>query len=148
MIYEVYVQIIFSGYTTVFTVLVPRSMPGIPCEMPLCETWGDYKGIVLSSFPKCTRPIWRTEIVGFCLRLVAVFLHEKRENMEDMHQNDERDSSSNSSVEDSSPDNSDEEEEEKVVSIVSLSFLARAEVDLLILFCSSLLYVVFLFPVL
>ena len=117
--------------------------------MQLRETWGDYKGIVLSSFPKCTRPIWRTEIVGFCLRLVAVFLHEKKENMEDiMHQNDERDSSSNSSVEDSSPDNSDEEEEEeKVVSIVSLSFLARAEVDLLILFCSSLLYVVFLFPV-
>lgn len=59
-----------------------------------------------------------------------------------MHQNDERDSSSNSSVEDTSPDNSDEEEDEKVVSIASLSFLARA--DLLILFCSSLLYVVFL----
>ena len=116
--------------------------------MQLRETWGDYKGIVLSSFPKCTRPIWRTEIVGFCLRLVVVFLHEKRENMEDiMHQNDERDSSSNYSVEDSSPDNSDEEEE-KVVSIVSLSFVARAEVDWLILFCSSLLYVVFLFPVL
>lgn len=90
--------------------------------MQLRETWADYKGIVLSSFPKCTRPIWRTEIVGFCLRLVSVFLHEKRENTEDiMYQNDQRDSSSNSSVEDTSPDNSDEEEEEeKVVSIVEV----------------------------
>ena len=65
-----------------------------------------------------------------------------------MHHNDETDSSSNSSGEDTSPDNSDNEEE-KVVSIIILSvcFLPRAIVDLLMLFSSSLSYAVFLFPV-
>ena len=62
-----------------------------------------------------------------------------------MHQNDEIDSSSDSSVEGTSPDNSDEEEE-KVVSII-VCFLTRAKADLLLLLCSSLPYVLFLFPV-
>lgn len=73
----------------------------------------------LTSPPKCTSPIWRTEWV---FKPFELSFHRKKGKYRIiMHQNDGGDSISNSSVEDTSPDNSDEEEE-KVVSIIECVF--------------------------